>query len=65
MYHLRCFKGSLDIIFAVTSAYLESTVTELKMDVLRDKRIYVSIKGLVSDQLLTPTVFLQKEFNNY
>ena len=56
-------KGSSDIIFAVPSAYLESTVAELETDTLRNKRIYVSIKGLVSDELLTPTVFLQKKFN--
>ncbi|MEO9023212.1 MAG: NAD(P)H-dependent glycerol-3-phosphate dehydrogenase [Ginsengibacter sp.] len=54
---------SSDIIFAVPSAFLESSVSELDPEILRDKRIYVSIKGLVSDQLLIPTVFLQKRFN--
>jgi glycerol-3-phosphate dehydrogenase (NAD(P)+) len=44
--------SSTDILFAVPSAFLETTIAELGDDILRDKRVYVSIKGLVSEQLL-------------
>lgn len=54
---------SSDIIFAVPSAFLESTISGLDPEILAGKRIYVSIKGLVSDRLLIPSVFLQKRFN--
>ena len=59
----EALNSSSDIVFAVPSAFLESTTAQLDMELLRDKQIYVSIKGLVSDQLLIPSVFLQKRFN--
>jgi len=55
--------SSSDILFAVPSAFLESTLTDLDETILRHKRLYVSIKGLVSDDLLIPSVFLTKRFN--
>lgn len=52
-----------DVLFAVPSAFLESIVEELNDDILGNKRLYVSIKGIVSDQLLIPSVFLADRFN--
>jgi glycerol-3-phosphate dehydrogenase (NAD(P)+) len=55
--------SSKDILFAVPSAYLESEVSELEENALDRKNIYVSIKGIVSDKFLIPSVFLAKRFN--
>ena len=54
--------SSGDVLFAVPSAYLESEVSELEEDVLDKINIYVSIKGIVSDSFLIPSVFLAKRF---
>ena len=54
--------ASEDIAFAVPSAHLETTVTALKEKDLRGKSIYVSIKGIVSHELLVPSAFLAKKF---
>lgn len=52
-----------DILFAVPSAFLESTVSNLNEDILQDKQLYVSIKGIVSDRLMLPSVFISNRFN--
>jgi len=46
----------------VPSAFPELIIAELDEDIVREKRINVSIKRLVSDQLLVPSVFLVKRF---
>lgn len=55
--------SSDDILFAVPSAYLESEVNGLEEDALEKKQVYVSIKGIVSEQALVPSVFLAKRFH--
>ncbi|MBS1654484.1 MAG: glycerol-3-phosphate dehydrogenase [Bacteroidetes bacterium] len=55
--------SSNDILFAVPSAFLEATLAGLDENSLQDKHLYVSIKGLVSDALLVPSVFIAKRFN--
>ncbi len=59
----EAINASDDILFAVPSAYLESELSELDDNVLDQKQVYVSIKGIVSDKLLIPSVFLAKRFN--
>ncbi|HEY8657926.1 MAG TPA: hypothetical protein VIL78_02755 [Hanamia sp.] len=54
--------SSADVLFAVPSAFPELIIAELDEDIVREKRINVSIKRLVSDQLLVPSVFLVKRF---
>lgn len=52
-----------DVLFAVPSAFLGITLEELDENILRNKRVYVSVKGLVSDRQLIPSVFLSQRFN--
>lgn len=59
----EALSSSHDVLFAVPSAFLESTLEEMDENILQNKKIYVSIKGTVSDQLLIPSVFLSKRFN--
>ncbi len=55
--------SSDDALFVVPSAYLESTISGLDENILQGKRLYVSIKGLVSDQFVLPSVFIAQKFN--
>src|SRR5690606_16022704 len=55
--------ASGDILFAVPSAYLESETADLEDSILSGKNVYASIKGLVSEQLLIPSVYLSKRFD--
>ena len=55
--------SSEDILFVVPSAYLESTLSGLDENILQDKRLHVSIKGLVSEQFMLPSVFIARRFN--
>lgn len=55
--------SSDDVLFAVPSAYLETTVSGLDENILLNKHLYVSIKGLVSEKFLLPSVFIAKQFN--
>ncbi len=54
---------SEDILFVVPSAYLESTISGFDENILQDKRLYVSMKGLVSDEFMLPSVFIARQFN--
>jgi glycerol-3-phosphate dehydrogenase (NAD(P)+) len=56
-------QSSDDILFAVPSAFLESTLVGLDEALFKGKRIYVSIKGLVTEDLLIPSVYLSQRFN--
>ncbi len=55
--------ASDDVLFVVPSAYLETTVSGLDENSLKGKRLYVSIKGLVTDQFMLPSVFIAGQFN--
>lgn len=54
--------SSDDILFCLPSSYLEAEVTMLEEINFTNKRISVSIKGIVSEELLVPSVFLSKRF---
>jgi len=55
--------ASDDVLFAVPSAYLEPELAALETDILYNKRLYVSIKGLVSERNLLPSVFIARHFD--
>ncbi len=59
----KAIASSADILFAVPSAYLDATVEEMEEDSMQQKKMYVSIKGIVSGEFLIPSVFLSNRFN--
>ncbi|CAN5576801.1 NAD(P)H-dependent glycerol-3-phosphate dehydrogenase [soil metagenome] len=48
------------IVFAVPSAYFKKTVEQIDPELLVDKQLAVSIKGLIPGTGFTPSLFLQK-----
>ena len=54
-----------DIVFAVLSADLESTISGFDENLPGNKQLYVSIKGMVSDQFMLPSVFIAQKFDAY
>lgn len=53
--------ASDDVLFAVPSAYFEPEISGLDTELLNSKQLYVSIKGLVSERNLLPSVFLAEK----
>lgn len=51
------------LLFAVPSAYLENTVSDIQPGSIRGKNILVSIKGIIPNHGLVPSDFLAKKFN--
>lgn len=50
------------LLFAVPSAYLEHTVSDIEADEVHDKKIMLSIKGIVPGHGQIPSDFLAKKF---
>ncbi|HMR91245.1 MAG TPA: glycerol-3-phosphate dehydrogenase [Chitinophagaceae bacterium] len=53
-----------DVLFAVPSVYLEQELAPLAPPAVTGKNLYVSVKGIVSEDLLIPSVFLSKFFQH-
>jgi glycerol-3-phosphate dehydrogenase (NAD(P)+) len=58
----QTIRSSQFILFAVPSAYLETTVSDIDPREMEDKDLMVSIKGIVPSHNLIPSDFLGKRF---
>lgn len=46
-----------DLIAAIPSGFLDQAIGQLQAELFTNKRLYVSVKGLVGEELLTPSAY--------
>jgi len=56
-------KGSDYILLAVPSAYLERTLSDLAPDLMKDKKVILSVKGIIPGHNVLPSEFIQKKYD--